>query len=137
MGLNIIKQYSLTKRQGEVLHMIVHYRAEHGIAPSLREIMAALNIKSLGHVSGLLSALEERGYIQRLARRGRSIVVLTTDTTETGILKAIRDAAIAYIAAQARFRPLYEADMASEDTKAAGALLGSTLERLKGLVRDE
>ena len=130
------QQYGLTKRQRTVLDMIISFTAKHGLAPTVREIRDALNLKSIGHVSAILDALVERGYLSRLSGKSRSIVVLTGDETDLATLRKIRDAAIAYISAQQRLRNEYEGDAASEQTKTAGARVGVTLDYLKELVSE-
>ena len=129
-------QYGLTKRQRSVLDMIISFTAKRGLAPTVREIRDALNLKSIGHVSAILDALVERGYLSRLSGKSRSIVVLTGDETDLATLRKIRDAAIAYISAQQRLRNEYDGDPASKETEVAGARVGVTLDYLKELVSE-
>jgi len=129
-----MKQYSLTARQRQTLDIIKAFTVEHGIAPSLREIRDALKLKSLGHVSSLLSALQERGYIERLPGKGRAIRLLTSDNANLEYLKNIKDAVTGYIQALGVYRAEYDGDVTSSATKLAGARVATTLDRLKGLV---
>jgi SOS-response transcriptional repressor LexA len=130
----MMKQYSLTARQRQTLDIIKAFTSEHGIAPSLREIRDALSLKSLGHVSALLLALEERGYIDRLPGKGRAIRILTSDNANLEHLKRIRDGVTTYIAALTLYRNNYDADPASKATRDAGAHVAVDLNWLKGLV---
>ena len=66
----------LTMRQKETLDFIVFYMSKNNIAPSYREIVAGLNLKSKARVHHNVSALRERGYIDYSPRRSRSITVL-------------------------------------------------------------
>jgi len=128
------KQYPLTTRQRQTLDIIKAFTLENGIAPSLREIRDALKLKSLGHVSSLLSALQERGYIERLPGKGRAIRLLTSDNANLEYLKNIKDAVTGYIQALGVYRAEYDGDVTSSATKLAGARVATTLDRLKGLV---
>jgi SOS-response transcriptional repressor LexA len=128
------KQYPLTARQRQTLNIIKAFTSEHGIAPSQREIRDALSLKSLGHVSALLLALEERGYIDRLPGKGRAIRLLTSDNANHEHLKNIKDAVTGYIQALSVYRAEYDSDMTSSATKLAGTRVAAGLDRLKALV---
>lgn len=65
----------LTKRQYELLMFINQRLKETGIAPSFDEMKEALNLKSKSGIHRLISALEERGFIRRLAHRARALEV--------------------------------------------------------------
>jgi len=66
----------LTMRQKETLDFIVSYISKNKIAPTYREIVAALDLKSTGRVYVNVAALRERGYIDYSPKRSRSITVL-------------------------------------------------------------
>jgi DNA-binding MarR family transcriptional regulator len=55
----------LTTRQMHVHRYVCDFIAEHGQAPTLREIGAALQLRSTASVSEHLGALEQKGYIER------------------------------------------------------------------------
>ena len=59
----------LTHLEDKVLMLISRYIAQHGYAPTLREIGEALNINSKGTVHRYVASLIEKG---RLHRKGRS-----------------------------------------------------------------
>ncbi|WP_137679324.1 transcriptional repressor LexA [Aurantiacibacter suaedae] len=66
----------LTAKQHELLLFIHHRLEETGISPSFEEMKEALDLKSKSGVHRLISALEERGFIQRLANRARALEVV-------------------------------------------------------------
>ena len=59
----------LTKKQHELLLYINKRLSEDGVSPSFDEMKEALNLASKSGVHRLVSALEERGFIRRLAHR--------------------------------------------------------------------
>jgi repressor LexA len=66
----------LTAKQHELLRFI-HARLEStGISPSFEEMKEALDLKSKSGVHRLIGALEERGFIRRLANRARALEVM-------------------------------------------------------------
>lgn len=66
----------LTAKQHELLLFIQRKLEETGISPSFEEMKEALDLKSKSGVHRLISALEERGFIRRLANRARALEVL-------------------------------------------------------------
>lgn len=73
----------LTSKQHELLHFI-HQRLESsGISPSFEEMKEALDLKSKSGVHRLIGALEERGFIRRLANRARALEILKMPETVT------------------------------------------------------
>ena len=66
----------LTRRQYEVLKLVVDYLREHGYPPTVREIGRALRITSASTVYDHLSRLEKKGFIRLRARRPRGIDVV-------------------------------------------------------------
>lgn len=77
----------LTAKQNELLRFI-HDRLENsGVSPSFEEMKEALNLKSKSGVHRLIGALEERGFIRRLANRARALEIL--QMPEGGGAKAI------------------------------------------------
>jgi repressor LexA len=66
----------LTRKQHELL-MFIHERVkEAGISPSFDEMKDALDLKSKSGIHRLITALEERGFIRRLANRARALEVI-------------------------------------------------------------
>jgi len=66
----------LTKKQHELLLFIHKRLSEDGVSPSFDEMKEALQLASKSGVHRLVSALEERGFIRRLAHRARALEVL-------------------------------------------------------------
>ena len=62
--------------QGRIYDVIVHFRAENGYAPSVREIGEAVGLKSPSTVHFHLKKLEEQGLIEKGACKGRALTVL-------------------------------------------------------------
>ncbi|MEQ7155261.1 transcriptional repressor LexA [Brevundimonas aurifodinae] len=66
----------LTKKQHELL-MFIHERIkETGVSPSFDEMKEALDLASKSGIHRLITALEERGFIRRLAHRARALEVM-------------------------------------------------------------
>jgi len=66
----------LTKKQHELLLYINQRLAAAGVAPSFDEMKDALNLRSKSGIHRLISGLEERGFIRRLAHRARALEVI-------------------------------------------------------------
>ncbi|MCW3837761.1 transcriptional repressor LexA [Sphingomonas canadensis] len=66
----------LTRKQHELICFIADRLNDTGISPSFEEMKEALDLKSKSGVHRLISALEERGFIRRLANRARALEVL-------------------------------------------------------------
>jgi repressor LexA len=65
----------LTKKQFELLTFINRRLSESGVSPSFEEMKEALNLKSKSGIHRLITGLEERGFIRRLAHRARALEV--------------------------------------------------------------
>jgi repressor LexA len=66
----------LTKKQYELLIYIDEHLKANGVSPSFDEMKDALHLKSKSGIHRLITALEERGFIRRLANRARALEVL-------------------------------------------------------------
>jgi repressor LexA len=66
----------LTRKQHELLMFIDRRLKETGISPSFDEMKEALDLKSKSGIHRLITGLEERGFIRRLAHRARALEVL-------------------------------------------------------------
>ncbi|WP_172294064.1 transcriptional repressor LexA [Pseudoruegeria sp. HB172150] len=66
----------LTKKQLELLDFINKRMQRDGVPPSFDEMKDALNLRSKSGIHRLITALEERGFIRRLAHRARAIEVV-------------------------------------------------------------
>jgi SOS-response transcriptional repressor LexA len=70
----------LTERQQAQYDALVAYVDEHDRPPSVRELAAVLGVRGTGHVHDVLSMLKERGYVDWIPRRPRSLRLLPHDT---------------------------------------------------------
>lgn len=92
----------LTKKQYELLLFINERLKETGVSPSFDEMKEALNLKSKSGIHRLITALEERGFIKRLAHRARALeVVKLPDTMASSMSAPTRHAPSAANAQQA------------------------------------
>ena len=74
----------LTRKQSELLTYLSNHMQQHDVPPSFDEMRDALGLASKSGVHRLVSGLEERGYIRRLANRARAIEILKPVTTAAG-----------------------------------------------------
>jgi len=73
----------LTKKQSELLRFIHERLQDSGVPPSFDEMKDALDLRSKSGIHRLIMALEERGFIRRLANRARAIEVLRLPESAT------------------------------------------------------
>lgn len=74
----------LTQKQKELL-LFIHQRMQaDGVPPSFDEMKDALDLRSKSGIHRLITALEERGFIRRLAHRARAIEILRLPETLDG-----------------------------------------------------
>ncbi len=66
----------LTKKQLDLLNFIHNRVQRDGVPPSFDEMKDALNLRSKSGIHRLITALEERGFIRRLAHRARAIEIV-------------------------------------------------------------
>jgi len=71
----------LTKKQKNLLLFINKKLRSSGISPSYEEMKQSLNLKSKSGIHRLISALEERGFIRRLAHKARALEVIKLPET--------------------------------------------------------
>jgi repressor LexA len=71
----------LTKKQKNLLLYINKKIRSSGVSPSYEEMKNSLNLKSKSGIHRLISALEERGFIRRLAHKARALEVLKLPET--------------------------------------------------------
>ena len=71
----------LTKKQKNLLLFINKKLRSSGVSPSYEEMKQSLNLKSKSGIHRLISALEERGFIRRLAHKARALEVLKLPET--------------------------------------------------------
>lgn len=66
----------LTRKQLELLDFIKTRVDADGVPPSFDEMKDALDLKSKSGIHRLITALEERGFIRRLAHRARALEIV-------------------------------------------------------------
>ncbi len=66
----------LTRKQMELLDFIKGRMDRDGVPPSFDEMKEALDLRSKSGIHRLITALEERGFIRRLAHRARAIEII-------------------------------------------------------------
>jgi repressor LexA len=66
----------LTRKQMELLDFIKGRMDRDGVPPSFDEMKDALDLRSKSGIHRLITALEERGFIRRLAHRARAIEIV-------------------------------------------------------------
>ena len=66
----------LTKKQKNLLVFINKKIRSTGVSPSYEEMKTSLNLKSKSGIHRLISALEERGFVKRLAHKARALEVI-------------------------------------------------------------
>ena len=71
----------LTKKQKNLLMFINKKLRSSGVSPSYEEMKQSLNLKSKSGIHRLISALEERGFIRRLAHKARALEVIKLPET--------------------------------------------------------
>ena len=88
----------LTIKQRELLNFIEIYEDKYKASPSFDEMREGIGLASKSGVHRLISGLEERGFVRRLANRARAIEIIRnendswntelTSKTKTNIIKA-------------------------------------------------
>ena len=71
----------LTKKQKNLLLFINKKLRSTGVSPSYEEMKESLSLKSKSGIHRLISALEERGFIRRLAHKARALEVIKLPET--------------------------------------------------------
>jgi repressor LexA len=66
----------LTRKQLDLLDFINRRLQKDGVPPSFDEMKEALDLRSKSGIHRLITALEERGFIRRLAHRARAIEIV-------------------------------------------------------------
>ena len=74
-------RYGLTKKQFGLFFFIHTFIEQHDYSPTQTEMRDALGRANRGAISATLDELRERGWVDWIPHRGRSIMVLP-DTTE-------------------------------------------------------
>ena len=72
----------LTPKQHKLLVYIDNFIKETGHSPSFEEMKNAVGLKSKSGIHALINALEERGFIRKLAHKARALEVLKVPQIE-------------------------------------------------------
>jgi repressor LexA len=83
----------LTRKQHELLVFIDHHLKETGYSPSFEEMKEALQLRSKSGIHRLITALEERGFLQRRHHRARALEVIRVPNEAIATPGSIGDAA--------------------------------------------
>jgi repressor LexA len=70
-------KYGITKKQLKLFNFIKDYIQENITSPSYEEMKIALELNSKCTISAKLKQLEERGWIEKMNGKNRSIRVIT------------------------------------------------------------
>lgn len=66
----------ITRKQQELLNYMHQRLSQDAVPPSYEEMRDAMGLKSKSGIHRLISGLEERGYIRRLANRARAVEII-------------------------------------------------------------
>lgn len=77
-------QSTLTKRQRDALAFIGEFQEHHGAGPSYRDLARFLGLKSTSGVHRIISALVERGAIEKIPRRARQFKIIVNTCPHCG-----------------------------------------------------
>ena len=83
----------LTQKQSELLSFLKSHMDKHDVPPSFDEMRDALGLASKSGIHRLVSGLEERGFIRRLANRARAIEILRPAIAGNTFTRALSGAA--------------------------------------------
>jgi len=75
----------LTQRQKQILEFIESFIAEHGMAPTLREICERFGYSSYGTVHKHLKLLQQKGYLRRHWNQKRGLELAGEDEGPAGV----------------------------------------------------
>ena len=100
----------------------------------MQEIADSFGWKSRGHVAGIITSLERRGYITRMQYIRRSIAIVTDEREELMRLREVRDAAKTFVTEQKTYGELYNENRDSLETREAAPKVSQALERLQVLI---
>ena len=116
----------LTRKQFELLRFIHERLTESGVPPSFDEMKDALDLRSKSGIHRLITALEERGFIRRLANRARAIeVIKLPDSVAHGMTGRSRGFTPSVIEGDlGRVRQIAEADEVNDARSIAVPVMG-------------
>ena len=71
-----------TKKQTQLLELIAEFTKKNGFSPSYREIMHAMNLKSVSAVAEHVENCVAAGYLRKIPKSARSLEVVEAKTYE-------------------------------------------------------
>ena len=85
----------LTKKQKQLLNYISTFQSRNGVTPSYEEMKDALALKSKSGIHRLILALEERGFLKRLAHKARALEIIKDGITNLDVSSHRKNVVIA------------------------------------------
>ena len=85
----------LTKKQKQLLNYIGTFQSRNGVTPSYEEMKDALALKSKSGIHRLILALEERGFVKRLAHKARALEIIKDGITNLDVSSHRKNVVIA------------------------------------------
>ena len=85
----------LTKKQKQLLNYIGTFQSRNGVTPSYEEMKDALALKSKSGIQRLILALEERGFVKRLAHKARALEIIKDGITNLDVSSHRKNVVIA------------------------------------------
>ena len=85
----------LTKKQKQLLNYISTFQSRNGVTPSYEEMKDALALKSKSGIHRLILALEERGFVKRLAHKARALEIIKDGITNLDVSSHRKNVVIA------------------------------------------
>ena len=111
----------LTRKQHELLAFLVASSHKSDVTPSFDEMREAVGLASKSGIHRLVSALEERGYIRRLANKARAIEILRTPSDMQMEITASNET-------DNVIRPAFGSPASVKSTKQADSSLGKAVD---------
>ena len=120
----------LTKKQKELLDYLTTHAEKHDVPPSFDEMRDALGLASKSGIHRLVSGLEERGYIRRLANRARAIEILkpvnaAADAIGRGVTAAANSVSLPLLGRIAAGTPIEALSDPSNHLEVPASMIGS------------
>lgn len=116
----------LTRKQLDLLKFIHIRVAADGVSPSFDEMKEALNLKSKSGIHRLITALEERGFIRRLAHRARAIEIIKLPDGIASLPPAPNVVAVDFSKAKSDFADAPEAQAEAQSVPLLGRIAAGT-----------
>lgn len=110
----------LTRKQHDLLQFIQERLQRDGVPPSFDEMKEALDLRSKSGIHRLITALEERGFIRRLAHRARAIEIVRLPDSIDGGSRSTPPAPVAPLPAPGGYREAVSIELPIMGRIAAG-----------------